>query len=420
MLVLAYCAGLRLGEIARLDLGDVDLQAGTIAIRDTKFFKSRILPLAGTVVAALRDYVEARRQTGAQQDPASGLFWHDQGGRRYARYSIAWLVVDVLRRVGLKPSRGKTGPRIHDLRHSMVVNRITAWYRAGINPQARLPYLATYLGHRDINSTLTYITVTQDLLHQAGERFRTFGARCLQSERGGAFMKAVDPFPALLRAFFYDWMVEQRNASAHPVRSYRDTWRLFLRFVAERRRKTVAQLMLGEITAVEVSAFLHYTEQKRHDCIGTRNCRLAALRSFFGFVAAQEPAAAAQCAEVLRIPTKKAPLPAPCYLEPAEVGAILAQPDRSTRTARLPSNRDLMTSSLPTRCVTDQTPRGCPRRVSMSAAVACLLCDRGKRLDLLRGERQHDAIVRQPELVRHHSDVCLADAQEAANARLKF
>jgi len=162
----------------------VDLQAGTIAIRDTKFFKSRILPLAGTVVAALRDYVEARRQTGAQQDPASGLFWHDQGGRRYARYSIAWLVVDVLRRVGLKPSRGKTGPRIHDLRHSMVVNRITAWYRAGINPQARLPYLATYLGHRDINSTLTYITVTQDLLHQAGERFRTFGARCLQMNEG--------------------------------------------------------------------------------------------------------------------------------------------------------------------------------------------------------------------------------------------
>jgi integrase len=184
MLVLAYCAGLRLGEIAGLDLGDVDLQAGTIAIRDTKFFKSRILPLAGTVTAALRDYIEARRQAGAPQDPASGLFWHDQGGERYARQSIAWLVVDILRRVGLKPPRGKTGPRIHDLRHSMVVNRMTAWYRAGVNPQERLPYLATYLGHRDINSTLTYITVTQDLLHEAGERFRTFGARCLQTNEG--------------------------------------------------------------------------------------------------------------------------------------------------------------------------------------------------------------------------------------------
>jgi integrase/recombinase XerD len=66
----------------------------------------------------------------------------------------------------------------------MVVNRITAWYRAGINPQERLPYLATYLGHRDIHSTLVYITVTQDLLQQAGERFRTFGARCLHVTEG--------------------------------------------------------------------------------------------------------------------------------------------------------------------------------------------------------------------------------------------
>jgi integrase/recombinase XerD len=184
MLVLAYCAGLRLGEIARLDLGDVDLQAGTITIRETKFFKSRMLPLAGTVVVALRDYIEARRQAGGRQDPASGFFWHLEGDGRYVAQTIAWLFVDVLRRAGLKPLRGKMGPRIHDLRHSMVVNRITAWYRAGINPQERLPYLATYLGHRDIHSTLIYITVTQDLLQQAGERFRTFGARCLQVTEG--------------------------------------------------------------------------------------------------------------------------------------------------------------------------------------------------------------------------------------------
>ena len=77
----------------------------------------------------------------------------------------------------------------------------------------------------------------------------------------GAAMKPADPFPALLRAFFYEWMVEQRNASAHTVRSYRDTWRLFLRFVAERRRRTVAHLTLGELTGFDVSAFLQYTEQ---------------------------------------------------------------------------------------------------------------------------------------------------------------
>lgn len=186
MLAVAYCAGLRLGEIARLDLGDVDLQAGTIAIRETKFFKSRILPLAGSVVMALHEYLEARRQAGAPQGPTSGLFWHDQGDARYVSGSIARVFRDILRRAGLKPLQGMTGPRIHDLRHSMVVNRITAWYRAGINPQERLPFLATYLGHRDIHSTLVYITVTQDLLQLAGERFRKFGAHCLRVTEGGS------------------------------------------------------------------------------------------------------------------------------------------------------------------------------------------------------------------------------------------
>lgn len=143
-------------------------------------------------------------------------------------------------------------------------------------------------------------------------------------------MMPADPFPTLLHAFFYEWMVQQRNASVHTIRSYRDTWRLYLRFVARRRKKTVAQLTLADLTATEVKAFLQYTENERGDTIGTRNCRLAALRSFFSFVADREPTAIAQCAEILCIPTKKAPIHAPCYLEPEEVKAILAQPDRST------------------------------------------------------------------------------------------
>jgi integrase/recombinase XerD len=185
MLALVYCAGLRISEVARLSLGDLDLKVGTITIRETKFFKSRILPLTGSVIAALREYLEARRRAGAPQDPASGLFWHDQNGTGYATKTVAWLFVDILRRAGLKPPKGKTGPRIHDLRHSFVVNRMLQWYRAGINPQDKLQFLATYLGHRDIHSTLVYITVTQDLLQQASDRFRSFGAHCLQVAEGG-------------------------------------------------------------------------------------------------------------------------------------------------------------------------------------------------------------------------------------------
>lgn len=180
MLLLAYCAGLRRSELAHLDLGDVDFEGGTITIRQTKFYKTRILPLPNSVMVELRAYTEARRRAGGSPDRHSGLFWHEQRGDRYTKGAVAWLLVDVIRRAGLKPPQGRTGPRLHDLRHSMVVNRILEWYKAGINPQDRLPFLATYLGHRDINSTLVYITVTQDLLHHANERFRVVGAPCLE------------------------------------------------------------------------------------------------------------------------------------------------------------------------------------------------------------------------------------------------
>ncbi len=183
MLLLAYCAGLRRGELARLDIGDVNSGDGTITVRQTKFFKTRILPLPDSVMTELRAYIAARRRVGASQDPHSALFWHVQRRSRYTPEMITWLLTDVVRRAGLKPLQGQFGPRVHDLRHSMVVNRILEWYRLGINPQDRLPFLATYLGHRDINSTLVYITVTQDLLHLANERFRAVGAPCLNLER---------------------------------------------------------------------------------------------------------------------------------------------------------------------------------------------------------------------------------------------
>lgn len=176
MLVLAYCAGLRIGEIARLTLGDVDMQAGTIAIRETKFFKSRILPLSPSAMEAMGEFLNDRREAGVSCNPDAGLFWHDQRNRYYSRATISDLLVAILRTAGLKPAKGKAGPRIHDLRHTFVVHRILEWYRQGVNPQEKLPYLATYLGHRDINSTLVYITVTQDLLHEANERFRAFAS----------------------------------------------------------------------------------------------------------------------------------------------------------------------------------------------------------------------------------------------------
>ena len=88
----------------------------------------------------------------------------------------------MLRFAGLKPERGRVGPRIHDLRHAFVVHRMLEWYEQGIDPEPRLPHLATFLGHKSIHSTLIYITVTQELLQQAAERFRRHGAASLRGE----------------------------------------------------------------------------------------------------------------------------------------------------------------------------------------------------------------------------------------------
>ena len=94
------------------------------------------------------------------------------------------MLTDVLRRAGVKPARGAVGARIHDLRHSMVGHRMRDWYKAGINPQSRLPYLATYLGHKDIRSTLVYLNITPELLHEASERYRKNGAAALRAAEG--------------------------------------------------------------------------------------------------------------------------------------------------------------------------------------------------------------------------------------------
>lgn len=185
MLVLAYCAGLRIGEIVGLNVGDVDVEDRAIEICGTKFFKSRRLPLSDSVASALRSYLDARKQAGAPTELSTALFWHRQAAGRYSRVMAGKLLVRVFRRAGIKSEKGKVGPRIHDLRHAFVVHRMLTWYREGVNPQSRLPYLATYLGHKDINSTLVYLTITQELLQQAGERFRQFGAGALRASVGG-------------------------------------------------------------------------------------------------------------------------------------------------------------------------------------------------------------------------------------------
>jgi site-specific recombinase XerD len=141
-------------------------------------------------------------------------------------------------------------------------------------------------------------------------------------------MKEIS-FTQFLHRFFHQWLVEERNASHHTVISYRDTWRLFLRYTAAAKKKSVAQLRLSDLTAAEVLAFLKQIEEERKVSIGTRNCRLAGIHSFFGFLMGHEPLVAEQCAEVLRIPVKRGATRELAYLEADEVAAILSEPDRA-------------------------------------------------------------------------------------------
>ena len=139
-----------------------------------------------------------------------------------------------------------------------------------------------------------------------------------------------DSLAFLLHAFFHEWMGKQKNLSHHTVCSYRDTWKLFLRFASKRKRHEIAELSLGDLQASEVLAFLDHLEKDRKVSIGTRNCRLAAIHSFFAFVAHRDPLAIAQCTEIARIPVKKNSRPAMCYMDAEEIAAILREPDRSS------------------------------------------------------------------------------------------
>jgi site-specific recombinase XerD len=181
----------------------------------------------------------------------------------------------------------------------------------------------------------------------------------------------------LLHAFFHEWLAQQRNVSHHTVLSYRDTWRLFLRFVAARKRRSVGDLALEHLAAEEVLAFLRHSEEERKVTVGTRNCRLAALRSFFRFVADREPLAFAQCAEILRIPTKKAPTSDVNYPDADEVAAILKQPDRST----LEGQRDhaLLALLYNTGARIQEALNLCPQSVRFRSPAQVTLFGKGRK-----------------------------------------
>ena len=186
LLLLLYTTGLRLGEAARLQLGDLDRGTAVLRIRQAKFGKTRLVPLAPSVLAHVEAYLGRRAQAGAPTGSTAPLLWHPPpGGGGYSLVGPQHGARPLLAAVCGPPAGRGAGPRLHDLRHAFARHRLLRWYQAGVDVQAKLPLLATYLGHGSFLSTQVYLTATPELLAEASRRFAAGCGRVLPALEGG-------------------------------------------------------------------------------------------------------------------------------------------------------------------------------------------------------------------------------------------
>jgi integrase len=177
IIVLLYGTGLRDGEALRLSVADVDLPEALLTIRDTKFSKSRLVPIGRHLRQVLSDYLDWRQAAHPGAAAQSPLFLYRNGTAiRPGRLQ------EVFRRLrkdaGVKRSDNASHePRLHDLRHTFAVHRPTEWYRQGADVQRLVHHLSVYLGHTHLRDTTVYLTMTPDLLRQANARFEQYASR---------------------------------------------------------------------------------------------------------------------------------------------------------------------------------------------------------------------------------------------------
>jgi len=173
LVLLLYGACLRLGEALRLTLHDVDLEQAVLCIRQTKFYKTRLVPLGKDLSRATSLYVRQRNLTYPKEPDSPFFCFRDGGVLSQSAVRSAFRRLRTL--AGVQRNDGAHyPPRLHDLRHTGAVHRVVAWYRNGEDLQRRLPQLATYLGHVDLHATQRYLTLTPELLREASLRFERY------------------------------------------------------------------------------------------------------------------------------------------------------------------------------------------------------------------------------------------------------
>jgi integrase len=160
--------GMRLSEAIGLERKDADLEEGVLTVRETKFGKSRLIPLHPSTSAALRDYAERRdAHLGSRCGPQ--FFVAERGGRLLHQYvhRVFWR---LSRETGLRRLGDHSGPRVHDFRHRFAIQTLLGWYREGMDIEQQLPALSTYLGHAYVRDTYWYLSACPELMQEAALR----------------------------------------------------------------------------------------------------------------------------------------------------------------------------------------------------------------------------------------------------------
>ena len=177
MLKLTYCLGLRPSETTHLVIDDILLQDGIVHIRETKFYKSRIVPFGEEVSRMLEDYLLWRSEIALRRCVSDNHLFIDKRGNPVQLSSFQQAFRLIREKAGIHRSdTAYSDVRLQDLRHTFATNRVAQWYKEGKDVQALLPVLSTYLGHSNLDSTAVYISFTNQLLDEAGKRFQTFAA----------------------------------------------------------------------------------------------------------------------------------------------------------------------------------------------------------------------------------------------------
>lgn len=174
LLLLLYGTGLRLREALRLTLADVDLKQAILMIHETKFFKTRLVPMGSQLAHEMVRYAVRRRQESGSQSQDAAFFTGRQG-KPMNQSTVENIFQRIRKQAGVQRTDGaRYQPRLHDLRHSFAVHRLTACYREGGDVQKLLPQLSVYLGHAHLAATSVYLSMTPELLHEASERFEHY------------------------------------------------------------------------------------------------------------------------------------------------------------------------------------------------------------------------------------------------------